>query len=130
MPAKITQRLVLASAALLACTVGCRSPAPPAGVAHRSSWRDMFRRDPRDVAAQRAREAEEADAPKDIGDPTELSLMYARWREDVKDLPEARKHYSKVAEQNPKNLEAVLGLARIDLASGMTYEAEQGFLKA
>ena len=90
----------------------------------------MFRRDPRDIAARRAREAEEADAPKDIGDPTELSLMYARWREDVKDLPEARTHYNRVAEQNPKNIEAVLGLARIDLASGMTYEAEQGFLKA
>jgi tetratricopeptide (TPR) repeat protein len=35
-----------------------------------------------------------------------------------------------VAERKPKNIDAVLGLARIDLASGMTYEAEQGFLKA
>lgn len=130
MPATLFPRLFLASATLLICAAGCRSTAPQTGVAHRSSWRDMFRRDPRDVAARRAREAEEADAPRDIGDPTELSLMYARWREDVKDLPEARKHYGKVAEQNPKNIDAVLGLARIDLASGMTYEAEQGFLTA
>jgi tetratricopeptide (TPR) repeat protein len=129
MPATAIHRLILASAACLACAAGCRSPAPQTGVAQRS-WRDMFRRDPRDIAARRAREAEEADAPADIGDPTELSLTYARWMEDVKNLPEARRHYGEVAERKPKNIDAVLGLARIDLASGMTYEAEQGFLKA
>ena len=129
MPATATHRLVLACAALAACAAGCQSTDSQTRVTGRF-WRNPFRRDAREVAAERARKAEEADAPRDIGDSTELSLTYARWMEDVKNLPEARRHYSEVAERKPRNIEAVLGLARIDLASGMSYEAEQGFLKA
>lgn len=119
----------LALACVLALAVGCQSPERKSGVADRS-FRDLFRPSASDLAAKRAREAENADPPPRIDDPTELSLAYARWMEDVNNLTEARRHYSEIAESKPKNVEAILGLARIDLASGMTYEAEQGFLKA
>jgi tetratricopeptide (TPR) repeat protein len=129
MHATATCRIVLLIAALAGSAAGCRSTTSQSGVADRS-WRDLFRPNARDLAAKRAREADAIEVPKDIGDSTELSLTYARWMEDVKNLPEARRHYSEVAERKPKNIEAVLGLARIDLVSGMNYEAEQGFLRA
>jgi tetratricopeptide (TPR) repeat protein len=50
--------------------------------------------------------------------------------EDVGNLVEARRHYTEVADSKPKNVEAILGLARIDQLSGRPHEAEQGFLKA
>lgn len=122
------RRIVLMACAA-ALLVGCQTAKPQPGVADRS-FRDWFRPSASDRAAKRAREAEIADPPPRIGDPTELSLAYARWMEDVNNLGDARKHYAEVAEAKPKNIEAILGLARIDLASGMTYEAEQGFQKA
>jgi tetratricopeptide (TPR) repeat protein len=122
-----TRVVVLGCAAAL--LVGCQAPRGQSGVADRS-FRNWFRPSASELAAKRAREAEVADPPRRIDDPTELSLAYARWMEDVNNLGEARRHYSEVAETKPKNVEALLGLARIDQASGMTYEAEQGFQKA
>ena len=110
--------------AALALACGCQSTGDNA-TASKSSLSSLFRT--RTVAATSEPEPDEV---PDVKDPTELSLAYARWMEDVGKLTEARRHYSEVAEAKPKNLEAALGLARIDQLSGRAHEAEQGFLRA
>lgn len=115
----------LLGSAALAFACGCRTTADQT-TASKSSLSSILRA--RTVSAT-ATPPEPEPAP-DVKDPSELSLAYARWMEDVGNLMEARRHYSEVAEAKPKNLEAALGLARVDQLSGRTHEAEQGFLKA
>lgn len=115
----------LLGSAALALTCGCKTPGDPA-TASRTSLSSLFKA--RTVSA--ANQEPETDVIPEVKDPTELSLSYARWMEDVGNLMEARRHYSEVAEAKPKNLEAALGLARIDQLSGRSHEAEQGFLRA
>lgn len=110
--------------AALALACGCQATGENA-TASKSSLSSLFQA--RTVAATSEPKPEEI---PDVKDPTELSLAYARWMEDVGKLTEARRHYSEVAEAKPKNLEAALGLARIDQLSGRASEAEQGFLRA
>lgn len=69
-------------------------------------------------------------ASRDLDHPELVHLKYAGWRENVGDLADARKSYNYVLQQDPKSVEAVLGLARIDQATGRMAEAEQGFRKA
>lgn len=112
----------------IACVLlasGCRTPADNA-TASKSSLTSLFKA--RTVSAPVPED--EPEIVPEIKDPTELSLAYARWMEDVGNYVEARRHYSEVAEVKPKNLEAALGLARIDQLNGMNHEAEQGFLRA
>jgi tetratricopeptide (TPR) repeat protein len=104
---------------------GCRTPGDSA-TASKSSLTSIFQA--RNVSNS-IPETEPEIIPE-IKDPTELNLAFARWMEDVGNLGEARRKYSEVAEAKPKNLEAALGLARIDQLSGMSHEAEQGFLRA
>ena len=66
----------------------------------------------------------------DPENPEELKLAYARWMEEMNQVVEARKHYSSVAEVEPENVQAILGLARIDQVSGQFAEAEQKFKRA
>jgi len=110
--------------AALALACGCQTTGENT-TASKSSLTSLFRA--RTVADTSEPEPQEV---PDVKDPTELSLAYARWMEDVGNLVEARKHYTEVADAKPKNLEAALGLARIDQLSGRTQEAEQGFLRA
>jgi Flp pilus assembly protein TadD len=104
---------------------GCRTPGDSA-TASKSSLTSIFKA--RTVSSS-VPETESEIIPE-IKDPTELNLAFARWMEDVGNFSEARRKYSEVAEAKPKNLEAALGLARIDQLSGMSHEAEQGFLRA
>jgi tetratricopeptide (TPR) repeat protein len=66
----------------------------------------------------------------ELDNPERLHLTYARWQEDLGNHHEARKSYEQVLELDPRNAQAVLGLARIDQAAGRTQQAEQGFQKA
>jgi tetratricopeptide (TPR) repeat protein len=109
----------------LALTCGCKTPGDTA-TASKSSLSSLFKT--RTVSA--ANQESEPEVIPEVKDPTELNLAYARWMEDVGNLMVARSKYSEVAEAKPKNLEAALGLARIDQLSGRSHEAEQGFLKA
>jgi len=68
--------------------------------------------------------------PKKLKDPLTLKLHYARWAEEMKEYPDARLHYGDVLEQRPENFDAILGLARIDQASGDHASAETGFRRA
>ena len=49
-----------------------------------------------------------------LKNPAKLHLAYGGWHEQAGDYQEARQSYQKVLEKNPKDLEAILGLARID----------------
>lgn len=125
-------RAIPAKAALcglaLSLAAGCRTPGEN-GVSDsstRSLWRPKFLT----ASSSSIPEAIPDEPLPSLKDTTELSLAYARWMEDVGNLIDARRHYSEVAESKPKNIEAILGLARIDQLSGRPHEAEQGFLKA
>ena len=97
------------------------------GQAAPSSWNPFSR--PNSNYQQQAEDEEEAPAKK-ITDPIPLKLRYALWMEETGNLPEARKHYSEVQAARPKDVEAALGVARVDLAGGQLDEAEKGFRRA
>ncbi|MEX0717756.1 MAG: tetratricopeptide repeat protein [Planctomycetaceae bacterium] len=67
---------------------------------------------------------------KELANPGQTHLAYARLQESWGNLDEARGSYQLVLGEDPRSIDATLGLARIDQLSGRTTEAEQGFLKA
>lgn len=75
-------------------------------------------------------EQEIPDAPDDPKNPEQLKLAYARWMEEINDVVEARKHYSAVTKTEPENIEAILGLARLDQVTEQYAEAEQKYKRA
>ena len=90
-----------------------------------SSWNPFSQ--PTATYQQQAVDEEDETPAKKITDPNPLKLRYALWMEETGNLPEARKHYSEVLAARPKHVEAALGVARVDLASGQLEEAETGF---
>jgi len=58
-------------------------------------------------------------------DPEGTLLAWARWQEDVGEYGEARKKYRELLIAYPDNIEAQLGLARIELSCGRTQQAEE-----
>ena len=70
------------------------------------------------------------DAPGDPKNPARLKLAYGQLMEEQGQLAEARKNYAAAAELQPKNVEAMIGMARLDQLSGNLEQAEQGFKKA
>ncbi len=73
---------------------------------------------------------ERLEATDKLNNPGNLHLKYAQWREDVGDLADARKFYQFAMKENPKSLEAKLGLARMDQLAGLDAEAEAEFQEA
>lgn len=57
-------------------------------------------------------------------DPKRTLLAWARWQEDVGEYGEARKKYRELLIAYPHNIDAQLGLARIELACGRVQQAE------
>ncbi len=72
----------------------------------------------------------ETPAPKKLRDPAKLNLAYGRWREQIGELSEARHAYETVLKKEPKSVDAILGIARIDLLAGRVRESEAGFQRA
>ncbi|SFJ30261.1 tetratricopeptide repeat protein [Planctomicrobium piriforme] len=70
------------------------------------------------------------DAPGDPKNPAKLKMAYGRLMEDSGQLAEARKSYAAVVELQPKNIEAILGIAHLDQLSGNIEQAEQGYKRA
>ncbi len=60
----------------------------------------------------------------------QVYLSYAKVLEQNGKSAEARKNYEQVLADNPKSVEAIIGLARLDQLAGRTVEAEKGFLNA
>lgn len=68
--------------------------------------------------------------PEKLSNPARVKLSYARWMEEVGQLTEARNNYASVIDEEPKNVEAILGLARIDQLSGNFGDAERRYAQA
>lgn len=66
----------------------------------------------------------------ELRDPERLHVAAAKVNEQSGKFDKARSSYETAAEANPKSVEAILGLARLDLLGGRYHAAEQGFLKA
>ncbi|HVW01340.1 MAG TPA: tetratricopeptide repeat protein, partial [Planctomycetaceae bacterium] len=60
----------------------------------------------------------------------ELQLSWARVQEKNGNSAMAREAYQKVLKDNPKSVDAILGVARLDQLAGRSDQAEQGFQKA
>ncbi len=57
--------------------------------------------------------------------PEKSLLSWARYQEDIGDYAEARKMYRELEIAYPENMEAHLGMARIELLTGRSQQAEQ-----
>lgn len=102
-------------------TSGCITVSAPAGFANQSK---------KTKVSQASYEEVLPPTPKNPENPEELKLAYARWMEELNQVVEARKHYTAVATTEPDNVEAILGLARLDQVTGQYAEAEQKYKKA
>jgi tetratricopeptide (TPR) repeat protein len=67
---------------------------------------------------------------QELRNPARIHVAYGRWQEQQKQLPEARDSYQKALTQDPKSLDALLGLSRLDQLAGRTAEAEQRLKRA
>lgn len=65
-----------------------------------------------------------------LKNPISIHLNYAKWKEQIGDLPTATESYQMVLDQEPKNIEAQLGLARIAMMKNHRGEAEVKFREA
>jgi tetratricopeptide (TPR) repeat protein len=82
----------------------------------------------RDDASKYRRPVEES--PRDPSDPGRLSLAYARLMEQAGRLEQAETHYTRVLDENPGSVDALVGLARVHTLAGRHAQAEQSLLKA
>lgn len=57
--------------------------------------------------------------------PEKTLLAWARYQEDIGEYAEARRKYRELQIAYPNNLEAHLGMARIEMLTGRTQQAEQ-----
>jgi tetratricopeptide (TPR) repeat protein len=62
-------------------------------------------------------------------DPEGSLVKWARWQEDVGEYGEARKKYREILVAYPENIDAQLGLARIELSCGRVKQAEDILLE-
>lgn len=90
------------------------------------SWKSLTK--PKIQRASYEEKVEEA--PGDPKHPAKLKLAYGRLMEESGQVNEARRSYLSVTEIQPKNVEAILGLARLDQLSGNLEQAEQNFKRA
>jgi tetratricopeptide (TPR) repeat protein len=67
---------------------------------------------------------------KTLKSPESTYLAHAVWHEQEGNLTEARNSYNMVLNKNPKNIEAMLGLARIEISLGRMTDAETRLTKA
>ena len=65
-----------------------------------------------------------------LKNPEKTHLAHAKYVEQTGDFETARTSYETALQHNKQSFEAVLGLARLDLLSGKTPQAEQNFLRA
>ncbi|QDU48736.1 tetratricopeptide repeat protein [Gimesia panareensis] len=69
-------------------------------------------------------------AKKKLKHPDKFYVTHGQLQEKMGDLDSARTSYQVALGENPKSIDAVLGLARLDQVAGRKIEAEKGFHKA
>lgn len=62
--------------------------------------------------------------------PEHVHVAYARWQEQQKQLPQARESYQKALEIDPKSIDALLGISRLEQLAGRHAEAEKQLQRA
>lgn len=65
-----------------------------------------------------------------LHDPVRMHLAHAQAAEKGGALSQARRSYEYVLDEDPRSVDAILGLARINQMSGMPRQAEYGFKRA
>ena len=67
---------------------------------------------------------------KELKNPVKVHLAYALWHEQQGNQVEARNSYNAVLKKSPKNIDALLGLARLDMQVNRMSDAELRLQKA
>lgn len=62
-------------------------------------------------------------ARKSLNQGEETLLKFARWREEMGDHTEAKSQYTNILAENPECVDARLGIARVEYATGRVAEA-------
>jgi Tfp pilus assembly protein PilF len=108
----VVRKWLASSACLCVATAGCAAP----GMSGTNPWNaSPF--------------ASKAKAKPSDAKPT-LHISWAKLQESEGNLTEARKSYSTALQRDPRSVEAIMGLARLDYLAHRVDEAEQGFQKA
>lgn len=71
-----------------------------------------------------------ADVAREPKHPEHVHVAYARWQEQQKQLPQARESYQKALDIDPKSVDALLGLSRLEQLAGRHAEAEKQLQRA
>lgn len=114
---------LVAGCCLTFTTCGCITITPTSPAL---SWKSLTK----SKIHQASYEEKVPDAPGEPKNPARLKVAYGRLMEETGQLAEARKSYQSALELQPKDIEAILGLARLDQAAGNLEQAEAGFRKA
>lgn len=75
-------------------------------------------------------QAAQTDRTRGLKDPVQTHLAYGRLQEQTGNFDAARESYEIVLDEDGKSIEAVLGLARLDVLGGRAKEAEKRFEQA
>jgi tetratricopeptide (TPR) repeat protein len=68
--------------------------------------------------------------PVKLRDPVKVHVAFGQWNERAGNSKAARESYQEAIEKNPKSVDALLGLARLDILGGRLTEAEATIAKA
>jgi tetratricopeptide (TPR) repeat protein len=66
----------------------------------------------------------------ELRNPARVHVAYARWQEQQKQTTQARDSYQKALSHDPKSVDALLGLSRLDQLAGRHAEAEAKLTRA
>jgi tetratricopeptide (TPR) repeat protein len=72
----------------------------------------------------------QTESPASVKDPKKLHLAYGQWEESQQNYIDARKSYQSALQKDPKSVDALLGLARLDELAGRHAEAKVTLEKA
>jgi tetratricopeptide (TPR) repeat protein len=111
----------------------CWSAALGAGLLAGCSITDVARKDAGAPSAPQMPQTSVVSVPgspefaggKELKNPDKVQLAYARWQEQQRQPALAREAYQKVLDHDPKSVEALLGLSRLDQLAGRTPAAVQ-----
>jgi len=70
------------------------------------------------------------ETPTRLKNPVRTNVRYAQFAEKNGKHKQARRHYREALSHNPKSVDAIVGIARLDQYAGRAAEAEQGFQRA
>ncbi len=126
MPSPTLSRIVVCCASgLVVGLLGCstmKGPATPQFADRTPSGPDQ-----RSVMVPGGDMGDEEREPKH---PERVHVAYGRWQEQQKQLPQARESYQKALDLDPRSIDALLGLSRLEQLAGRSVDAEKNLQKA